>query len=327
MAYSLGGLIEATDYNNFVGNTAAGLNRVWSAGATDHGYGQSSITTVSAGGLVSATNWATLVNTLAAVGSHQGTALTSRTAPTAGGLVQVLANVSADITSVTTNRNNAAASGTEFIGWTGTSSKTTATGSGQAAWTITFTHTITWANAASARYFFNAGGRIKWQTRKSSTGTPADAEWNNMANTLNGSIFITGVGASKTIAAVAYTGTTKSGGTGTPAVLTTATGWYNLTTSDTEIYRQNSATFPYTGQFIRLQAKTAGTGTQLVLTTTWSDPGSVGQSYAASNISGGTATTGVTFGTAPATVVTYFPPSTNQLTNTWGTPTVVASVA
>jgi hypothetical protein len=327
MAYSAGGLIEATDYNTFVSTGSPNLNSFWGAGSTSTGWGQTALSTVSAGGLVSATNWASLVNTLSAAGAHTNTTITSRTAPTAGGLVQILSNLSTDITNINTNRNNAAASGTEFIGWTGTSSKTTATGSGQDPWTITFTHTITWANANSARYFFNAGGRIKWQTRKSSTGTVADAEWNNMANTLNGSIFITGLGASKTIAAVAYTGTTRVGGTGTPAVLTTATGWYNLTTSDTEIYRQNSATFPYTGQFIRLEARTAGTGTQLILTTTWSDPGSVGQSYAASNISGGTATTGVTFGTAPATVVTYFPPSTINLANSWGTPTVVASVA
>ena len=37
MAYSAGGLIEASDYNTFVGNTTAGLNRVWSGGDGDAG--------------------------------------------------------------------------------------------------------------------------------------------------------------------------------------------------------------------------------------------------------------------------------------------------
>jgi hypothetical protein len=187
-----------------------------------------------------------------------------------------------------------------------------------------FTHTITWVSANAARYFFNAGGRIKWETSKTSTGTVADPEWNDLANTLVGDIFITG--GNQTIVGTTYTGTTKSGGTGSPNTLLTTTGWYNLTTSDTLIYKQFADTAPYTGQFIQIQAKTAGSGSQLILTTTWTDPGGspIGSTDA---ITGGTATSGITFGTAPSTVVTYFPPSTAQLTNSWGTPTVAASVA
>jgi hypothetical protein len=45
------------------------------------------------------------------------------------------------------------------------------------------------------------------------------------------------------------------------------------------------------------------------------------------NITGGTATTGISFGTAPSTVVTYFPPETTYLSNVWGAPTVASTVA
>lgn len=324
MTYSSGGLIQASDYNNFVGNSTAQFNRVWSTGSGDFGWGQSSISTVSVGATVTATNWATLVNNLAAAGSHTGQAITSRTAPVTGNVIAILANVQTDINNLTTSRGNAAASGTQFTGWTGTSSKTTATGSGKTSWTITFTHTITWASADAARYFFNAGGRIKWETSKTSVGTEADDEWNDLANTLVGDIFITGGTSTQTIAGTAYTGVTKVGGTGSPSTLLTTAGWYNLATTDTIIYQQFADTFPYNGQYIRLAARTAGTGTQLILTTTWVDPGSVAP-YAADNISGGTATTGITFGTAPATVVTYFPPSSTNLSNSWGTPTVAAT--
>jgi len=325
MSYTSGGLIEASDYNTFVGNTTAGLNRVYSTGTSDAGYGQSSISTVSVGNLVSATNWATLVNTLALVGNHQGTSITARTAPVTGDLIQILSNISTDITNLTNARGNAVASGSQFTAWTGTSSKTSNTGSGSSSWVITFTHTITWTDANAARYFFNAGGRIKWETSKTSTGLLADAEWNDLANTLVGDIFITGGTATQTIASVAYTGTTKSGGTGTPDVLQTTVGWYDLSTSDTTIYRQYADTAPYTGQYIQINAKTAGSGTQLVLTTTWVDPG--GSAFGSSDeITGGTATSGITFGTAPATVVTYFPPSITYLSNSWGTPTVAATV-
>jgi hypothetical protein len=317
MAYSSGGLIEATDYNTFANTGSPNVNSFWAVGTGDSGWGQTALSTVSVGGEVTATNWASLVNTLSSAGSQTNTTITSRAAPTAGNLVQVLSNLSTDITNINNNRQNAAANGSEFTGWTGTNSKTTTT---SGAFTLTFTNTVTWANANAARYFFNAGGRIRIQVGKSSTGNFGDPEWNDLAGTLCGDIFITGGTATQTIAGTNYTGTTRIGGTGTPTVLATATGWYDLTTSDVTVYQQFADTAPYTGNFIRHNLRTAGTGTQLVITTTWSNP-------EGDTISGGTAPTGATKGTAPCTIVTYFPPSTTFLTNSWGTPTVAATVA
>lgn len=329
MTYSSGGLIQATDYNGFVSTTSgANVNDVWGTGSGDKGWGQTALSTVSAGGTVTATQWATLVNTISSMGSQTGTAITSRSAPTAGETISVLSAVNTDLTNITTNRGFAAGVGSQYTGWTGTSAKTGSTGSGSSAWSITFTHTVTFASADAARYFWNAGGLVKWQVGKSSTGTVADPEWNDLAGTLCGAIFISGRvnNASQTIAGTSYTGTTKSGGTGTPNTLATTTGWYQLSTTDTTIYRQYADTSPYTGQYIQLNAKTAGSGTQLVLTTTWYDPGGSGAG-STDQISGGTAPSGVTLGTAPATVVSYYPPSTTYLTATWGTPTVAATTA
>jgi hypothetical protein len=331
MTYSVGGLIQATDYNGFVANTVgANVNGIWSTGSSDSGYGETALGTVSAAGTVTATQWASLVNTISSMASHQGTTITSRTAPVTGDVITVLSNLNTDLTTLTTNRGNAAASGTQYGTFTGTTSKTTATGSGSTPWTITFTHTITFASANAARYFFNAGGLIKWQTNKTSTGTEADTEWNDLAGTLVGAIYISGGTGTQTIASTPYTGTTKIGGTGTPNTLLTTTGWYDLTTSDTLIYRQYADTAPYTGQYIAINAKTAGSGTQLVLTTTWVDPGGSGVG-STDAITGGTATsspaTSIT-GTAPTTLVTYIPPSSTYLTSaSWGTPTIAATVA
>jgi len=326
MTYSVGGLIQATDYNGFAANTAgANVNDIWGAGSSDKGYGQSTtLSTVSAASTVTATQWASLNSRISSMASHQGTTITSRTSPVAGDTISILSALNTDLTSITTNRGNAAGTGSQYTSWSGTSSKTTATGSGESAWTITFTHVITFADAASARYFFNAGGRIKWECSKTSTGTDADDEWNNLANTVVGDIFITGGTGTQTIAGTSYTGTTKSGGTGTPSVLSSNTGFYDLTTSPTTIYQQYSSVYSYTGQYIAIAASVNAGATAITLTTTWVDPG--GASAPSDNISGGTATTGITFGTAPATVVTYFPPSTTYLTNTWGTPSVAASV-
>jgi len=329
MTYSVGGLIEAADYNGFVVNNANNVNEIWATGGGDSGYGQTALGTVGSGGTVTATNWASLVNTISAIASHQNTTITSRTAPVTGNLIQILSNLNTDITNTTTNRGNAAASGTEIATWTGTTSKTTATGSGSSAWTITFTHTITFPSAAQARYFWNAGGIVRLRVSKTSTGQSADAEWNDLAGTLMNEIRMVGGvrSTNQVIAGVTYTGVNKTVGTGTPSIFLSGTGWYQLTTSNITIYQQFADTYPYTDQSITVAARTAGTGTQLILTTTWDDPGS-GPGFSPSNISGGTATNSpfTAFGTAPATVVTLIPPSTTHLTNSWGTPTIAASV-
>ena len=321
MTYSAGGLIQSTDYNGFVSTTAgANVNDIWGTGSGDKGWGQSALATVSATNTVTATQWASLVNTLSSMGSQTNTTLTARTAPVAGNTIQILSALNTDLTSCTTNRGNAAASGAQYTGWTGTNSKTTATSG--ATWTLTFTNTITFASANAARYFWNAGGLIKIDVSKTSTGATGDPEWNDLASTLCGDIYITGRvnSTTQTIAGTAYTGTTKIGGTGTPTTLATTTGWYQLLTTDTIIYKQFADTAPYTSNYIQHSAKTAGSGTQLVITTVWSasdgDP-----------ITGGTAPTGATPGTAPCTIVTYYPPATTYLTNSWGTPTVAATVA
>ena len=129
--------------------------------------------------------------------------------------------------------------------------------------------------------------------------------------------------ASHTIAGVSYTGTTKIGGTGTPNTLSTATGRYALTAgaAATIIYKQFADTAPYTANFIQHSVALNAASTILTFTTLWSasdgDP-----------ISGGTASSGATPGTAPTTICTYFPPSTTYLTTaSWGTPTVAATTA
>jgi len=331
MAYTQGSLILAADYNTFVGNVSGNcINNVWGTGTTsDLGWGQSNIANVAAAGTVTATQWSSIVNNLTTMGSHTGATITSRTAPVAGNTINILANVATDINTLTLARGNAVGSGTEYGTFTGNVSKTTVTGSGTAAWTITFTHTVTFPSAAQLRYFFNAGGIVRLKYGKSSTGTDSDADWNTFSG-LCGSINLTGRvnGATQSIAAQAYTGTTRIGGTGgTQTTLATTTGWYNLTVSPTTIFQLNNAVSPYSGEYIRTTA-TATSSTVLTLVTTWVSDGSSGAGTSA-NISGGTAVsspaTVIGAATAPTTLVTYLPPSTTYLSNTWGTPTIAAT--
>jgi hypothetical protein len=326
--YTAGGLPLVINQNPVAANN---IGNVWAVGSTDKGWGQANIANVAAAGTVTATQWSTLVNNLTTMGQQTGVTITSRTAPVAGNTISILANVATDINNLTLYRGNAVASGTEYGTFSGTTSQVNPTGTGQAAWTITFTHTVTFASANAARYFWNAGGIVRLKYGKSSTGTDSDPDWNTFAG-LCGSINITGRvnAAAQTIAAQAYTGTTRIGGTGgTQTTLATTTGWYNLTGSPTTIFQLTNSTAPYTGEYIRTTA-TQTSSTVLTLVTTWVSDGSSGAGTTA-NISGGTATTSPSItitGTAPTTLVTYLPPSSTYLTTaSWGTPTIAASVA
>jgi len=335
MTYSSGGLIQATDYNGFVStNSGANLNATLGTPTTTGGYGYANVATVSTGGTVTATQWATLINDIALIANHQGTSITARTAPVAGNTIAALSNVNTDLTNCYTNRNNAASVGTQFTAWTGTASKTGTTGSGGSSWTITFTDTITFANTAALYSFFNAGGYLKVQFGKSSTGTVADTEWNNFigaagaGGVVANAIIMTGAAASKTIAGLTLTGTTVRGGTGTPSTAATSTGVYALTTSAVTIYKQFDAGAAYSSNYLQINASVNSNAspTVVTLTTTWYDNGD-GNTGSTAQISGGTATTGISFGTAPTTIVTAFPPETTYLANNWGSISIASTVA
>jgi len=321
MTYSSGGLIQATDYNGFVSTTSGGnINATWNST-----YGQTALATVSAGGTVTATQWASLNNTLTSLGNHQATTLTSRTSPSAGNTIAVLSNLGTDITSCYNNRYYAYASGAQYTAWTGTASITAQTGHTNQTWTLTFTDTVTFANSTAATNFWGAGGYMKIQFSKSSTGTDADPDWNNFITNVCGTVYFTADGSSKVIASTTYLGTKVVGGSGTPSTLATATGWNQLTSSPTVIYKQYDSAYTYTGDYVQVTAA-ATSSSVLTLTTTWFSAARA-TSGSSRRISGGTATSGISFGTAPTTVVTYFPPETTYLTNTWGTPTVASTAS
>jgi hypothetical protein len=322
MTYSAGGLIQATDYNGFASTTTNGnVNAIWGTGFSNYGYGQSTtLSSVGAGGTVTATQWADLVNRISSIASHQGTSITARTAPVAGNTIAILNAVATDLTNCYTNRSNAATSGSTITPATGTWWQ--ATNTPNSAWTITTTHTITFANAAAARYFFNSGGLIKWDASKTSTGTEADTEWNDLVQTLSGTIYLSGANTSHTINGTTYTGTTKSGGTGTPTTLNTTVGFYNLSTVAATLYDQFADSSPYTSDHIRIQASVNDntSPTTLTVTTAWinassATPGST------EIITGGVA------GTGPTTVVNYVAPETTYIANTWGAITISAATS
>jgi len=325
MTYSAGNTIVATDYNGFAATTVgANINATWNTT-----YGQTALAQVAVAGTVTATQWSSLTTTLASMAAHSNTTITSRTAPVAGNTISILANVNTDITNCYNNRANAVSSGTQNTAWTGTASQTSGTGTGAAAWQLTFTDTMTFANASAASSFFGAGGLVKVQFSKTSTGLDADPDWNTFISNVcaNSGVFLSGANTAN-IAGTSYTGTTKFGGSGTPAVLATTTNFTNLTTTPVTIYKQFDTGAAYNTNYLAVLANVNSNSSPTVLTlaTVWVEDGDP-RGGANAQISGGTATTGITFGTAPATVVTYYPPETTNLSAVWGAPTVASTVA
>jgi len=327
MTYVTGGLIQAADYNGFVSTTVgANINATWNSA-----YGQTALSNVVVGGTVTAAQWATLNTTISQMAAHQGTTITSRTNPVAGNIITVLTNVNTDITNCYSNRNNAFATGTQYTAWTGAASFTSGIGNTagnvNGKWTATFTDTVTFANSSSASNFFNAGGLIKVQFSKTSTGTTGDTAWNPfITNTVaNVGVFLSGANTAHTIAGQTYYGTTARGGNGTPSIIGTSTGFFNLSTTPTAIYKQYFVASGYSSNYVQIAAAVNANSnpSTLTLTTTWFENGD----SSVTTLTGGTATTGISFGTAAATIVTYTPPESTYLTNVWGTPTVFSAIA
>ena len=319
MTYSSGGLIQAADYNIFATGDAAGagnnavanLNTIWGSGGTlAQGWGQSSpIGAVSAGSLITATQWSTLFSRFTTIANQTGVAVTAVTNPTAGQTITQQANFSANVTSLYNKLNDAAAVGTTITAGGATSYASPWKNS------LTATHTITFASAAAARYFFNAGGRITQATSLSGgTGTPKDVAWSALASAC-GTINLTTGTYTQTIAGGSYTGTTKTGGSGTPTTYLTTTGFYGLTTTPQALFKQFSSTYLYTSNYIQVSMNTnaaAGSATTITVTVLLYD---TQIDYPNTSVDATTTST-----------VTLIQPSTTYLTNTWGTPTISSSI-
>jgi hypothetical protein len=314
MSYAQFGLIEATDYNNLVGGnpvtTSGKLNTVWATGGTSAGYGQTALANVSAGGTVSSSDWANLVNRTANSASHQGTSITSVTAPSTGGTITYLGAIPTNLTTIYNSRLNAAGQG----------STTANTATRGTAWStaLTFTHTVTFASGDAARYFFNAGGQLKISCSQP-TGSAIDNLFSELASNVGTIVLSAPTSGSITIAGTSFNGVTKINGGGATPTISTNSGYYALGTANTTLFTQTASTGPsgYLSSFIRVIAQTNGTqgsngdvGSVITIYTIWDE---VPDGY---SVAGGAATT-----------VTIAPPLGTYLPSaSWGSPTVGGSV-
>ena len=314
MSYAQFGTIAAADYNGLVGtnpNTTGGtLNTVWSTGGTSAGYGQTAEATVAVGDSVTATKWANLINKTASAASHQGTSISSVSAPVTGGLVTYLSAIPTNLTTIYTSRLNAATQGA-------TTSNVIAYGS---SWlnALTFTHTVTFANGDAARYFFNSGGQLKIACSHTNVATPGNQLFNGLASNVGTVVMSAPTSGTITIASTSYNGITKIGGGGSAPTIATNSGYFAMTGSNATVFTQiaGGAT-TYVNSFISVIAKSNGTqgangdaGSVVTLYTVWDE-----------------VPDGLTVGSGSNVTVTAQAPETTNLANTWGTISISGSVS
>lgn len=314
MTYAQFGTVQAADFNTLVGGnpttTANTLNATWATGGAAAGYGQTALANVSAGNSVQASQWATLVSNTASAATHQGSSITSVTAPVSGGTITFLSAIPTNLQTIYTNRLNAATQGA-------TTTNTVTTGTTWSA-AATWTHTATFANGDAARYFFNSGGQLKL-TMSHPSGTGINLLFNGLASNVGTVVMSAPSSGSITVAGTSYNGITKIGGGGNAPTISQNSGYYAMTTANANVFTQLASTGPsgYLSTFIRVIAKSDGTqgsnsdaGSVITLYTIWDE-----------------VPDGLTVASGSSVTLTAQAPETTNLANSWGTITLAGSVS
>jgi len=306
MSYSQGGIIAATDYNTIVGTSPSStpnqINTVWAVGNGNVGYGQTALSQVAATGVVTATQWATAINTLNSIRSHQSGSGTGIGAPTAGGLITYLSSFQSNVNAIYANALVFSAQGTTTTGTVFTANIVAAndvTYSATAA-----TRTVTFTNGDAARYFFNAGGQINLVVtsvvNNNNTQRSADAITTISTNWGGFSAFRAKVNGQRT-----GTGGTLAGGGYT-------SGYYGLTTANVTVAQVTSSNTTYTSDTVTCLTKSNGTqGTN-------ADAGSIITLYLNYNSAHTSGFNDALSVTLNHRIDVVYPELTNLTANTWG---------
>lgn len=303
MTYSQGGIIQATDFNEFVSTRSSNLNGFWSTGSGRLGYGQPAVATVAQKSLVYAQSWANLINAINNSALHQGTPITMIDVPTTMAEISYESTLSSYLTSVYNNSLNAAAVGTDIIN---SGTRTSNWGTNASIPTVSSVITVSFGSYNQARYFFNAGGTIIVScSRTGGNSTPVDLTWTRMCTDI-GTLGIPAVSSSQSIASASYSGLTQFNGTGQTPDIYSRIGFYNLTPTP-EIYFRQFAESYYTSDNINIKYSINESTVTIIVTF---NDGTTN----ATNITGNLTVTAVAR-----------PPSTTYINNSWGIPTVTVT--
>ena len=277
MAYTAGDTILDDEYNNFVTKSTSpfGYNHTAGTGALQYGLGQSAIATVSAGGTINASQWNSLFTGLANLANHTNVALTSTAAVSAGDAIAIKSALVADVASMAAQVALGCPNATALSASSVLQTVTTAS----EGWDTSATQeiSVTFSNANEMRWFFNAGGKIRFVV----TATAASTSAKDTAFIALG----TGIGNLD----IGSQATTRSNAGQTLTTDGLANGFYDLGTSYTTLIKlTQSAYAAYNSNTLEVQAKlnaAPGTATVMTIKMIATDPAADTQ-YTSGNVSG-----------------------------------------
>lgn len=256
MSAGVGSTIEKADYDTI----KAKADLVFGIGSGQTGYGQSITSpTVSAGSVVYASQWLALRNDMVKARQHQTGTSVGTSSATDGANLLIPAS-GGSITEALRNQfnlfSNTITSDKFLIGASQYSSEGLITGTRSTAWNGTLTHTVTISSTAdNIRQFFNAGGKIRVSANRSGgSASSKNTTWDTMFTQMGEFIM--------DYTQTTYTGATASG---------SATGWFDLTTSDVLIAQKNAPAGSYAENRYYIYARRDAGSTQLILTIQFAD--------------------------------------------------------
>jgi len=241
MGYSAGDAILDDEYNTFVGSTSDpfGYNHFAGTGAGVYGLNQTAIATVSAGDTVEASSWNALFTGMDNVANHTNVSITASSV-SAGDAIAIrsalVANLASLAAAVAAGSVNATALDTAASG----SSTSASTWNGSA----TIERSITFANSATMRAYFNGGGSIRIDP---SVVTGIDGA----KDTVFADLTATAIG-NLDFGAHA---TTRSGSGETLTTNGLANGFYDISTSYVTLIKLTSDNSGYTSNTVEIFAK------------------------------------------------------------------------
>lgn len=330
MTYAQYGLVQASDYNTLVGTSPSfvtnTINTTWANGWGPRGYGQTALSQVSPSATVTATQWSTLIGTVNSMLQHQAGSGTGITLPTTGNTISYLGTLTGAVTTAYNNALNYASSGSTVSGsnitaaWVvsvanaGSNPPNAATS--RTAITRSFGLTATFASADQARYFFNAGGRLKYNI-SGSQNSSTSARTNEIISMLG---FMGGINSFG-----ANTNGQRTGSGGTLGTNDGTKGYWTanptMPTSNVTLVTMTSTVTNYTADTGYIQYKTNG------FQNGYADNGSSVTFWTTVTTNSGTDYNGAfgfddSFGVTVNQSIDVTYPETTNLANTWGAVTI-----
>jgi len=273
MAYSAGDTILDDEYNAFVNNSSSpyGYNHFAGPGSGEYGLNQSTISTVSAGGTVQASQWNSLFTGMDNISNHTNVAITASSV-SAGDTIAIRAALISDLA------NLAAAVAGGSTGATAISTNAVGSSTNSGTWnsTSTIERSVTFADNATMRAFFNAGGFIRINP---GTSGSVDGDKDTVFQQLEAAMGNVDLKAHSTA---------RSGSGETLTTNGLANGFHDLGTGYTVLLKLTSDNGGYTSNTLEISAKlnaAVGSATVLTIKSVATDPAD-DDTYTSPNTSG-----------------------------------------